>query len=165
MDEKNLDRVVALDKFTIRTLKVRQAGNWLFLLCEYTLLLIFCTKHQCTLFHHIEHNDSKMSFMLTLKALQEKDMIKTKYFTVIMNIYFYRRVPCPRSPSPVEVVTPYMRWIQTKKVFAHWAQTTEKGGQNWEDTHFLRFSQSLMGKKRSKQIHLILFDISILMQT
>uniref|UniRef100_A0A673MN73 Kinesin-like protein n=1 Tax=Sinocyclocheilus rhinocerous TaxID=307959 RepID=A0A673MN73_9TELE len=26
MDEKNLDRVVALDKFTIRTLKVRQAG-------------------------------------------------------------------------------------------------------------------------------------------
>lgn len=26
MDEKNLDRVVALDKFTVRTLKVRQAG-------------------------------------------------------------------------------------------------------------------------------------------
>ncbi len=160
MDEKNLDRVVALDKFTIRTLKVSQEDNWfqptwnqngLFLLCEYTL--------------HIDHNDSKMSFMLTLKALQEKDMIKAKYFTVIMNIYFYRRVPCPRSPSPVEVVTPCRRWIQTKKVFAHWAQTTEKGGQNWDDTHFLRFSQSLMGKKRSKQIHLILLDISLLMQT
>lgn len=29
MDEKNLDRVVALDKFTIRTLKVHQAGIFL----------------------------------------------------------------------------------------------------------------------------------------
>jgi len=32
MDEKNLDRVVALDKFTIRTLKVHQAG--IFLRCK-----------------------------------------------------------------------------------------------------------------------------------
>lgn len=32
MDEKNLDRVVALDKFTIRTLKVHQAGIYLFIL-------------------------------------------------------------------------------------------------------------------------------------
>jgi len=79
-----------------------------------------------------------------------------------MNIYPFRRVPCPRSPSPVEVVTPCRRWIQIKRVFAHWAQTTDKGRQNWGDTRCLRFSQRPMGKKRSKPFHFIHLTFSSL---
>lgn len=73
----------------------------------------------------------------------------------LSDICFSRRVPCPRSPFPAEAVTACRRWIQIKRAFARWGQTTDKVGRKWGDTRCLRYSLNLTGKRNANVFQLI----------
>lgn len=72
-----------------------------------------------------------------------------EHILTLSDICFSRRVPCPRSPSPAEVVTPCRRWIQTRRAFAPWDQTTDKVAPKSGDTRCLQYSQSRTGERNT----------------
>lgn len=87
MDEKNLDRVVALDKFTIRTLKVRQheikTDSVYFVNTQYCAYFAqninahYSKETKSCLTFSFAWNCITLSFMMTLNTLQERDMTKS----------------------------------------------------------------------------------------